>query len=365
MVMISKIPLDLQREKVLLFLFLACASEIEEEKKMLIADPSQKGASIVAADEESFISRHGLEHTLYMWYPAMEISDEVIRYGGFLEGGASDGGTADCSEKRPVVLFSHGNMGITFQSYFLMEHLASHGYIVVSPEHLGNTFSDNDESRKPELIFRRPEDISDAFDWLSTESDVQECIDPDAGFAVIGHSFGGYTALAISGAVIDTEATAARCAEYGGWLCDDVAEWAAEHGDGIYERRDPRVWAGVPMTPAAYETLIGGLAEIEVPQLIWGGAKDDLTPVDTVVRPIFAGVEASKSMGTIEGAGHYSFTNACEIVATYPDCEDDYLAPEEVHGILNEAVTAFLARERGLSGWESHLPSNDGRVLWE
>ena len=119
------------------------------------------------------------------------------------------------------------------------------------------------------------------------------------------------------------------------------------------------------MTPAAYETLIGGLAEIAVPQLIWGGAKDDLTPIETEVRPIFEKVGGTKSLGIIEGAGHYSFTNACEILATYPDCEEDFLAPEEVHGILNEVVTAFLARERGLSGWEAHFPSEESRIVWE
>ena len=42
----------------------------------------------------------------------------------------------------PVVLFSHGNGGIRFQSFFFAAHLASHGYVVVSPDHHGNTFVD-------------------------------------------------------------------------------------------------------------------------------------------------------------------------------------------------------------------------------
>ena len=62
-------------------------------------------------------------------------------------------------------------------------------------DHVGNTFLDNDESRKPELIIRRPLDLSDSFDWLMEEEQCQGCFDPEAGFAVIGHSFGGYTAL--------------------------------------------------------------------------------------------------------------------------------------------------------------------------
>src|SRR5439155_87759 len=40
----------------------------------------------------------------------------------------------------PLVLFSHGNGGIRFQSLFLCAHLASHGYVVASPDHRGDTF---------------------------------------------------------------------------------------------------------------------------------------------------------------------------------------------------------------------------------
>ena len=39
----------------------------------------------------------------------------------------------------PIILFSHGNQGIKEQSFFLTEHLASHGYLVVAPDHQYNT----------------------------------------------------------------------------------------------------------------------------------------------------------------------------------------------------------------------------------
>jgi predicted dienelactone hydrolase len=31
---------------------------------------------------------------------------------------------------------------VRFQSYFLCEHLASHGFVVVAPDHIGNTTID-------------------------------------------------------------------------------------------------------------------------------------------------------------------------------------------------------------------------------
>ncbi|MBW1811763.1 MAG: hypothetical protein JRJ87_26475, partial [Deltaproteobacteria bacterium] len=39
----------------------------------------------------------------------------------------------------PLVLFSHGSYGIRWQSVFYTLHLASHGYVVVSADHTGNT----------------------------------------------------------------------------------------------------------------------------------------------------------------------------------------------------------------------------------
>ena len=39
----------------------------------------------------------------------------------------------------PVILFSHGANGIRWQSIFYTIHLASHGYIVMSPDHAHNT----------------------------------------------------------------------------------------------------------------------------------------------------------------------------------------------------------------------------------
>ena len=39
----------------------------------------------------------------------------------------------------PGVVFSHGMAGHRRQSTFLCTHLASHGFVVASPDHVGNT----------------------------------------------------------------------------------------------------------------------------------------------------------------------------------------------------------------------------------
>src|SRR6185295_16329678 len=42
----------------------------------------------------------------------------------------------------PLVVFSHGYGGHRRQSTFFCTHLASHGYVVVAPDHTGNTVAD-------------------------------------------------------------------------------------------------------------------------------------------------------------------------------------------------------------------------------
>jgi len=348
------------------FAFLACNTDKDTGEEIRVVDPTAKGDYGVVSRAVTVESTDGISLPTQIWYPSLKASEGLHRYGDLKEGTASNGGIVDCSTERPVVVFSHGNTAMGYQSYFLAEFLTSHGYLVVAPNHVGNTVFDNDESRKAELILRRPQDISDAYDWLLEQTEFSDCVNSDAGFAVIGHSFGGYTVHAITGGYVDTDKTMEHCAEYGGWLCEHVEEIANTLGSGIHDRSDDRIWGAVSMTPAAFETLIGGIETITVPTLVLAGEYDTLTPADPLVDAIFSSIGTdNKNYATLLKAGHYTFSNACDFVNTYPDCGEDHMPLDEAHALISQLTLAYLEKLQGTPDMDAHLPPTDANLTWE
>ncbi|MFM2421077.1 MAG: hypothetical protein RL385_5800 [Pseudomonadota bacterium] len=114
-------------------------------------------------------------------------------------------------EPSPLVLFSHGFGGHRRQSTFLLRHLASHGYAVVAPDHLGPampammamamTAKARGEPVGPGLFFGElPR--SRPLELLSMIAPVRRHLREALGVvlreaeaAVVGHSFGAFTGM--------------------------------------------------------------------------------------------------------------------------------------------------------------------------
>ena len=354
-----------------MFFLLACTDPPADDTAPVAPpyDPGATGAWIAGTDEDSFVGPTGVTHAVQVWFPASEADDDLYEYDDLITGAAHDDATPDCSEARPVLVFSHGSGGIRWQSLYLTEHLASRGWVVVAVDHTGNTIFDDGAVTIGEMALRRPIDAVASYDWL-VDTDgggrLAGCLDPDAGFAISGHSFGGYTTLAVSGAYVDAAASADWCAEHGGWLCSTVAQAMDAEGLDIADGSDPRVWAAVAMAPAGYEALVGGLSAIAVPSLLLGGSRDTLTPMDSQVRPLYEGIVATpRALGELTDAGHYTFSDACDFVPTFEDCAAPFLQAEDAHPILAATTTAWLDAARGIPDADAWLPPEEPLLIWE
>jgi predicted dienelactone hydrolase len=245
----------------------------------------------------------------------------------------------------PLIVFSHGSCGVSFQSTPLMEHLASHGFVVVAPNHTGNTANECiGGTADPFAVSAadRPADVSLLIDhFLAKSADPEDDffahVNPFA-IGVAGHSFGGYTAVAMA-AGIDAPS------------------------EGLHVEPDPRVRAIAPIAPATEFFSDAELAGIHVPMFLLGGTIDDTTPiVPNTTRPWDLVAARPIYRADLIGAGHLHFANACAIgqglldfgvpeaqvgdyVPGYDDtCGPDDFSIDEAQRIESFYVTAFFKR---------------------
>ena len=160
----------------------------------------------------NFIFNTERQLVLEVWYPAALAKAEEERslatyknvtrlHNPFeLQGGAYRDAQALSEGSFPLILLSHGFTGYRTQMFYLGEHLASHGYVVVGIDHSGSTNADiKDESDRPagfiNTLYNRARDQQFLLDYFADQaSPVEAIVDTDRA-AIIGHSMGGFGAI--------------------------------------------------------------------------------------------------------------------------------------------------------------------------
>jgi predicted dienelactone hydrolase len=320
-----------------------------------------------------------------MWYPASNPDnlEEKIKYPYEIKLGAPLGNVSIASSQGqaireapfdfstnpyPLVVLSPG-FSIGSSSYaWLAEHLASYGFVVISPEHRETLDPANELWR---AAITRPQDILTVFSYVDEQMGpggvFAGLVDPGL-VAVVGHSYGGYTSLAAAGAGIDTDAFRSQCEsvsetdEPGAWLCEQLlphmADMASLAGldsipDGLWPARaDPRVDAIVPMAGDAFFFGQAGLAEIDAPVMAIGGTNDDDSPYLWGTHPSYEYASSQKKVRiALEGAEHMIFTGPCEstprLLTFFTDefCSDASWDRNYAHSLVKHFTTAFLLSE--------------------
>lgn len=198
---------------------------------------------------------------VFTWYPT-DVRDGERPLYGLLK--ASEVAVVDAPPldlgPLPVVVFSHGHQAYASVMSYMMEHLASHGILAVAPTHTGNTVL-NGDSRETDIYYLRALDVSKTLDQLSSESLISDKR------AIMGHSFGGYTAFSLAGAEYPIDDLQAACGrgEASAGFCSTLTEDKAQiFRDGL---QDDRFSAVISLDAGDFDLFRDGVAQVEQPVL--------------------------------------------------------------------------------------------------
>ena len=193
-----------------------------------------------------------------------------------------DAAPARLHGKFPLIIFSHGQAAIRWQSTYYTVLLASHGYVVVSADHEGGTLYDVVRGQLQNVavgVETRPVDVTyliNRMSRLKEDDPLFGLLDLDR-IGVTGHSFGALTSLRVAAT-------------------------------------DKRVKAIVPQAPVDANLAWLGLPQpvvLGIPVHIQAAHADRTLPWDTNIDPTLLVMRDPLWLLDITRGGHFTFSDLC------------------------------------------------------
>ncbi|MFH1811742.1 MAG: dienelactone hydrolase family protein [Pseudomonadota bacterium] len=253
----------------------------------------------------------------------------------------------------PLVVFSHGKGSIRLQSTFYTVPLASHGYVVVSPDHQGDQLvdllreGDVEISSTVDSFIDRPLDVEfilDHFERLPADDFLAGLVDLDR-IGTTGHSFGALTSMRVAG-------------------------------------EDPRVKAALPHTPAAHllvqVDILTPSEQWGIPIMLQAADLDHTLPADDHATSVWEHLVAPRYFLRLATAGHFTYSDLCildveaidaaiemDVSNTLNDgCGPENLSPEVAFPVIRHYSIGFFNRYlRGSGESGALLTEAEGRSL--
>lgn len=294
-----------------------------------------------------------------VWYPIEgSLQDSSMSYDLAFRGHARKGAEyLTSSGSRPLVILSHGDRGSNVDQSWLAEALAAQGYIVAAVSHWQNTWKEH----TPEAtlkVWDRPKDISFTIDRLISHEVWGPRIDPQR-IGAAGHSAGGYTSLALAGAIYSPLQMSEYCeAQAGARECNlgDGADLESiDFTQSKVSYRDHRIKAVVAMAPALGPGIKPeSLAEIDTPVLVVAATDDQLLKYELNAKVYADGISGAQVLPLSKG-GHFVFMPECTFLGTvftylhrFDICGRRAKVVEarpELHAQVAQAIMAFFGSE--------------------
>jgi predicted dienelactone hydrolase len=252
--------------------------------------------------------------------------------------------------KFGLVVISHGAAGLSLNHRDLAMALTSQGYVAAAPTHPRG--KDNDISGVSVWV-GRPKQVARVIDALVGDAELGPHIQRER-IGVVGHSNGGYTALAVAGAKPSPAAIVAHCRRHpdDSRFCSsggDATREAARKAGDLPDVHDPRVRAIVVMAPNAVPFTDEALARVAVPVRVYGAERDDLTLVRYHAERLAKALSPQAEYVLVKRAGHFSFVASfpglLKLVAGEAAQDPEGFDRDAMHEVMNAEIVGFFDRK--------------------
>ncbi|SIP99696.1 Predicted dienelactone hydrolase [Rhizobium sp. RU35A] len=235
---------------------------------------------------------------------------------------APEAPVAASAERYPVVLISHGTGGSASGLGWLAAALAEQGFVVIGADHHGNTGVEAYRAEGFLCWWERARDLTVLLDRLSEEGALAGRLDLE-NVSAAGFSLGGYTALALAGAITEVERMMAFVAahpETGGPqempdlaaqiepLLSSSAVFRASWERQSHDYRDERIRAVVTMAaaPPVRGFTETSLRALHLPVTLLCGEADREAPYDLCSAWLNERLPSSRLISLGKDVGHYT-----------------------------------------------------------
>lgn len=236
----------------------------------------------------------------------------------------------------PLLAFSHCHNCVRFSAFTVAERLASHGFVVVAPDHTGNTLFDalagDTADINEEFLAVRAADIDAVLTAMLAGQDpvpqpLRTLVDPER-VGVLGHSYGA--------------ATAGRVAQ-----------------------SDPRVKAALPIAAPVENPVFPNtkVADIHVPMLSILAVEDNSIQKigNNLIELNFKNANPPVRLVSVADAGHWNFSDICGLVDMFSaGCGDGerQTTPGVQFTYLDITIGREIASSYSLAFFDRYLRDN-------